>query len=281
MSQPVSRPNIPDQPSTVAYSPSELALFRTYTRETYRSTFGADAPTFDPSRPVKAWFDSTVDLSDPSNVAIYKVLGRDSSGALALRQLIMPATEAASVNLQGAITYPPYAPAPTAATRGGSILNPNYLCTEAEAREILQQIGGDSLIEDSHLAVFPTIYPSDEPRRWWTISWRGKELNAGLLLCNRNSKGIGAPGHWDLSGLEPQWIATITPTGDGDTRPPREMPLRALLPNEKLQAGPMGIAQVVRLDLQAAQAQASGAFTQDDRAMLQKILQLLSARVSS
>jgi CBS domain containing-hemolysin-like protein len=81
--------------------------------------------------------------------------------------------------------------------------------------------------------------------------------------------------------LEPQWIATITPTGDGDTRPPREMPLRALLPNEKLQAGPMGIAQVVRLDLQAAQAQASGAFTQDDRAMLQKILQLVSARVSS
>ena len=115
MSQPVSRPTIPDQPASVAYSPSELALFRTYTRETYRSTFGADAPPFDPSRPVKAWFDSTVDLSDPSNVAIYKVLGRDSSGALALRQLIMPASEAASVNLQGAITYPPYAPAPTAA----------------------------------------------------------------------------------------------------------------------------------------------------------------------
>jgi hypothetical protein len=50
-----------------------------------------------------------------------------------------------------------------------------------------------------------------------------------------------------------------------------------LLPNEQLEPGPMGFGvQVLRTDLQLAAAKASGAFTEEDRAMLTRIFQLLS-----
>ena len=102
MSNPVSQPVIPPQPDQLYYGISKLALFQTFTRDTYLSTFGIQAPPYDPTRVIKSWFDSTVDTSNPSNVALYNVVAQDHNGNWGLQQLVMPAQEAATVNLTGA-----------------------------------------------------------------------------------------------------------------------------------------------------------------------------------
>ena len=68
------------------------------------------------------------------------------------------------------------------------------------------------------------------------------------------------------------WVSDPpAPTGVLDTRPPVPAPVRPLLPNEKLEAGPMGIGvMVVRTDLQSGPKD-SGGFTDSDRATLNKI----------
>jgi hypothetical protein len=160
--------------------------------------------------------------------------------------------------------------------RGTSTINPNYLSLESEAHALLLEIGGDGITEDGGGAVFPYIYPPEEPRRAWNILFHGRPVNAGLLLLNRHAKGVGAPGHWDLSKEEPLWISDPSaPTGVDDPRPPRDVPVRDLLPNEKFQAGLMGVG-VVRTDLKQTTAEASGQFTAEDRTTLRLIYQVVS-----
>jgi hypothetical protein len=103
-----------------------------------------------------------------------------------------------------------------------------------------------------------------------------KPTSVGALLLNRNANGMGSPGAWDSSGSEPVWIAAPqAPTGLTDVRLPRPLPLRDLLPNEKLQTGLMG-ASVVRTDLQQQANEQNGQFTPDDRATLQAIYRIVS-----
>jgi hypothetical protein len=124
--------------------------------------------------------------------------------------------------------------------------------------------------------VFPVIYPPSELRRAWDIVFKGSPLNVGMLLAQKYAKGIGAPGHWDTSGSDAVWVSDPpAPTGLDDTRPPRPMPMRDLLPNEVFKAGLMGVG-ISRTDLQAAVDQANGEFTADDRATLQQIYQILN-----
>src|SRR5437660_1565179 len=108
MGMPVSRPTIPAQPNLLAYGVAELALFTSHARDSYRAAFGVQAPAWDPSRVRKTWFDSTVDASDASNVAVYKIFAPDANGIWGFRQMVMPAWEAATVNLPGAVMYPAY-----------------------------------------------------------------------------------------------------------------------------------------------------------------------------
>lgn len=278
MSTPVSRPVIPAQPNQLAYGTQQLALFRIYTRESYLAEFGVQAPAWDPARLRKTWFDTTVDTSDPANVAVYRILAPDQSGNWGPRQMVIPASEAATVNLPGTLTYPAYTVAPTQATSGGSAINPNYLSLEADARALMETLGGSGLVAEMGNAMFPIVYPASEPRRVWDFLVNGILVNAGALLLAQNANGAGAPGHWDASRGEPAWVAdTVAPTGTGDTRPPREMPVRDLLPNEKLQAGLMGVS-VIRTDLQQQQDEAAGQFTADDRATLQQIYQIVNRR---
>jgi hypothetical protein len=277
MSTPISQPAIPAQPLSLAYGIQDLALLKTYSRDSYLAAFGVQAPAWDPSRVRKTWFDSTVDASDPSNVAVYKVIAPDSTGTWAVRQLVMPASEAAAVNLPGLVTYPPYAVAPTQATRGGSSINPNYLSLESDARAMMALFGGANLYDEGNGGMFPIVYPANEPRRAWDFMFKGTAVNVGALLMRLNANGVGAPGTWDASGAEPVWIPAPTPPdGVNDMRPPRPVPVRALLPNEKLQAGLMGVS-VVRTDLQQQSDEAAGQFTPDDRATLQQIYRMLSA----
>jgi hypothetical protein len=276
MSNPASQPVIPPQPNLIAYGVQDLALFKTYTRDRYRAAFGVEAPLWNPARLRKTWFDSTVDTSSSDNVAVYKIAAQDPIIGWTMKQMVIPAQEAATVNLPGAIVYPAYNVAPTDATRGGSQINPNYLSLESEARALMAIVGGTDLVQDGNTAVFPVVYPADEPRRMWAIIYKGRPVNVGNLLLNINSKGVGAPGKWDSSSSEPVWVpASDPPTGLDDTRPPREMPVRDLLPNEKFQMGLMGVS-IIRTDLAQQQAQQDGQFTPDDRATLQQIYQIVS-----
>jgi len=276
MINPVSQPVVPAQPGTEFYGVQDLALFKSYSRESYRAAFGLEAPAYDPARRGKNWFDSTVDISDPDNVAVYRIVGQDKSGHGLLRQIVMPAHEAAAVNLSGAIQYPPYIVTPTRATRGGSSLNAIYFSLESDARALMKELGGDTLQQED-LASFPTAYPSEELRRSWVFQVRGTPVNAGALLLGRNAQGVGAPGHWDVSAAEPVWVPDRPgPTGTDDMRPPREMPVRDLLPNEEFFLGLMGILGIVRTDLQKSANEASGQFTPDDRAMLRLMYQAIN-----
>ena len=268
---PVSLPVVPSQPNHELYTVQELTLFKQYSRESYRATFGVESAAYNPARVLKNWFDSTVDVSDPGNVAVYRIVAQDQNGNGIVRQMVMPAQEAATVNLSGAIQYAPYVVAPTLATRGGSSLNPIYLSLESDARAVMTELGGSNLqLED--LPSFPASYPSDEARRQWYFLVQGQPNNVGALLLNRNAQGVGSPGHWDVSSGQPVWVSDPAgPTGENDSRPPRQMPVRDLLPNERLYTGLMGILGVVRTDLQKNADEASGEFTPDDRAMLRMI----------
>jgi hypothetical protein len=267
----VSPPVVPAQLNTEFYNILDLALFKAYSRDSYLAAFGVEAAAYDPTRVRKSWFDSTVDVSDPSNVAVYRVVAQDQNGNGILRQMVMPAQEAATINLPGAIRYPPYVVAPTLATRGGSTLNAIYLSLESDAQELMTQLGGTGL-QQEELPSYPASYPSDEPRRQWYFLAQGQPVNVGALLFTRNAQGVGAPGHWDVSSPQPVWVPDLpAPTGEDDTRPPRSMPVRDLLPNEQLYTGMMGILGVVRTDLKETADEASGVFTPDDRAMLRMI----------
>ena len=268
---PVSQPVVPAQPSTEFYNIQDLALFKAYSRDSYRAAFGVEAPAYDPARVLKSWFDSTVDVSDPGNVAVYRVVAQDQNGNGILQQMVMPAQEAATVNLSGAIQYAAYVVAPTLATRGGSVMNPIYLSLQSDAQALMTELGGANLQQED-LPSFPATYPSDELRRPWYFLVQGQSVNVGALLLTRNAKGVGAPGHWDVSSPQPVWVPDPpAPTGEDDARPPRAMPVRDLLPNEQLYTGMMGILGVVRTDLQKTADEASGQFTADDRAMLRMI----------
>lgn len=268
--QPISLPAIPTQPNAEYYGFDSIALFKNYSRETYRATFGIEAPAFDSSRPPKFWFDSSADTSHPENVSVYKVAARDGKGNWTIRQMVIPSAEAAAVNLKGSVRYDTYVVAPTYATRGDAPINPNYLSWESDARALMAEVGGTGLIEEQ-LAMFPVHYPDDERRRIWNIVFRGFGVNAGLLFLNKNAKGIGYPGRWDLSKIEPEWVPDPpAPTGVDDSRTPREVPVRDLLPNEAIQVGLMGVG-IVRTDFREQSMRANGQFTAEDRTMLRAI----------
>jgi hypothetical protein len=274
---PVSRPAVQPQPASVSYGVQLLWLFKSYSRETYAKEFGTQAPPFNPEYRVKTWFDSTVDLNDPEALVSYRTVAQDKAGNWSFRSVSMTAKEAASVNLPGDFEYPAYVVEPTRASRGGSPLNPEYLSTREQAEELLAQIGTGVIVDDGQTPVYPAMFPVDEPRRMWAISINGLNHNAGLLLKMQNEAGVGRPGHWQMSGADPIWIPQQTgPNGKDDTRPPREMPMRELFANEKLQPGMFGIS-VARTDLAPA-ADGMG-FTAADRKTLHEILDLLQSRV--
>lgn len=277
--KPISQPAAQAQPAQVSYGVDSLALFPSYTRDSYRAAFGGEAPPWDPSRRSKTWFDSTVDVSNPRAGVTYTVVGQDADGRWRLGPLTLPAGEAATVNLPGAVVYPPYVVRPTNATRGGAPVSPLYLSLESEARALMLELGATGLLDEGINAFAPVFYPADEPRRMWAlIGSGGQQNNAGGLLRMKNATGVGAPGHWRNTAGNVAWIADpAAPSGFDDPRPQVEMPVRSLLPNEELRPGVMGFGVLVyRTDLEQERAMRNGAFTQEDRKKLEEILRIVS-----
>lgn len=278
--EPLSRPVVPPQPDQAQYGVGELALFKVYSRDSFLHVFGEQAASFDPQRKIKAWFDTSVDLSDPDGLVVYKVAAQDKSGTWVLRQVGMPAREAATVNLPGMLQYPMYSVAATHATRGGAPINPDYLSLQSEAIALSTAIGGDGIVDDGVTTVFSAEFPPDEPRRMWAVMFRARSFNAGLLLKSRRASGVGAPGHWDVVTGEPVWVSDVaTGSPAAGTQAVWELPCRDLLGNERLQTGLFGPA-VVRTDKQAEAELNSGKFLPSDRQVLQHILEALQTRSS-
>jgi hypothetical protein len=150
------------------------------------------------------------------------------------------------------------------------------LSLESDARALLGELGLASvpLVDEGVGTVFPINY-ADDPRRVWNFVYRGVGYNVGTLLASKNRNGVGAPGLWTVADTI-EWVpAPAAPTGAGDQRPPRDMPVRDLLANEKIGMTLMG-PTVLRTDRQQAAAEASGQFTENDRAMLREILRRVS-----
>lgn len=197
MTIPHSEPVIPSQPAQPSYGFSELALFKNYTRESFRAAFGAQAPAFDPARLIKTWFDSTADTSDGANVAVYKVVSSDARGQWGIRQLVIPAREAAALNLPGVVCYPVYVIAPTKAARGVVTgIWPVTLSLLAEAQPLLAELGltGVELKDEGAGSSLPVFY-GDDPLRQWFFAYKGSTYGIGELLASKHRNGIGAPGH--------------------------------------------------------------------------------------
>lgn len=277
--KPISQPAAQAQPDQISYGVDSLALFETYTRDSYRAAFGMEAPPWDPSRPAKAWFDSTANAVSAGHTVTYQAVARDANGNWALQPMTLPAADAAAVNFPQSIVYPPYVILPTSATRGGAPVNPVYLSLESEARALMAALGGTEIVDQGVNVFAPVLYPPDELRRMWVILGSGgQQNNAGGLLQMRNAAGVGAPGQWQNSAGDPVWVPDPpAPTGMDDPRPPVDMPVRDLLPNEELRPGLMGFGVLVyRTDLELEQAMRNGAFTADDRKMLEAIYQAVS-----
>jgi len=196
--------------------------------------------------------------------------------------MVLPAVEAAAINLPGSLRYPSYVVPPTNAVRTGpgglapQPVNADYLSLHADALDIMFQIGGSGVSEEpAMVGGFAISYPADEPRRMWQVAFHDRQVNAGLLVKNRNANGVGSPGKWDLTHQEPVWVPDpVAATAPADGRTWRDVPVRDLLPNEALQATLMGIG-VVRTDRRLESNKQTGQFTPEDRALLQAIHQAL------
>jgi hypothetical protein len=274
---PTSRPTTPAQPGLDSYGFGELALFKSYTRDTYQADFGSQAPAYDANRVIKTWFDTTVDASDPDNVSTYKVF-QEVNGQWLVKQLVLPSGEAAAVNLPGAVEYPKYVVAPTNAT---FVSDPIQLSLRSDGESLLIEIGlsGVELVDEADAMQYYKVDYRDDPRRLWSFFYKGGTYNVGSLLANRHHYGVGWPGHWEV-GSTIRWVADPpAPTGLDDRRQPRPMPVRDLLANEKIDVDLFSGPRILRTDRQQAKAESSGQFLETDRALLREILRLVQPKV--
>ena len=263
-----SVPQAKPQPNTQTYGIEQLALFNVYNRDSYFKVLGVQATPFHTAKPVKYWFDTSV----TGAAATYTVLDVNNPQQPTFKTISLTADDARTVNLPGVYNYPSYVVAPTqceTAFPPGPI-DPITLSTKAQADALNAEIQGEGAFELS-----AAVCPPNEARRQFVIRKNGLDLNAGLLLSRKNSFGVGAPGVWDFSGLEPAWNKTIPDTGSTATNVLRT-PVRRLLPNEKF-APTMFNVQIARTDMQGP-ANNTGSFSDADRALLKKIADKLGVQ---
>jgi hypothetical protein len=277
-------PQIPAQPSQAIYGAAALDLFPVLSRATFDATSPVPAPACDPTKPLKAWYDTTA-----QGTATYNTITLNSAGAPVVQQFSMTAAQAASVNLPGSETFPPYVE-PSAGGISSTFFgqpsgspNADYLSTPAQASALLAALGGSAVLQEAPNAGVAWLWPANETRRFFDVVVNGMSFNAGLLLKYEWYKnGVGAPGTWDLSQLAmagPVFNPTSYPDCSGVTASV-PVPVRALLPNEQLTYAPFSGIQITRTDLASGAASAptsASGFTAADRALLNQILQLLEA----
>lgn len=254
----VSKPVVPEQPGVALYPPDKLELFPRLTRATYQEQYGTAPAAWDKSRRIKRWFDTSVlenFSGDPENeVVAYDVF--DAKSETGTRRMVLTVAEASTPNLPGKMVYPKYVVAPTPAlivtpvtgeTQG---LNSNTICAYREAVALAAELGlGPDAVRESALGGLFRVEWNGEERRAWVIAWRGENLQVSLLLKLKYANGVGAPGRWNLDATSPTWMSEAQETGEQDTRPEVPIPVRKLLPGEKVASGFGGLMMIQREDL--------------------------------
>lgn len=257
-------PDASKQPAEATYPVEKLYLFKRFTRATYLVETKSQAPTWDPAKRIKRWFDPNALGVSPETVMTYKVVGLDLKGNPVINSLTMTAKEACSVNLPGVMSFPKYVPMPTNAVMycsatndwpaGNSAVNVDLLCLKEEAEALASEIGGTKVLENEFFGGPCTINWADEKRRNWLVEWNGDNLQASALLKAKYMNGVGAPGKWILDRVAtPVWQPEyIKDAGMQDPRPEILNPIRNLYPNEKLVSGFGGVVSVMNTSLASA-----------------------------
>lgn len=262
---PISIPSAPPQPNQPVYGMDALALFQRYTRDSYRAKFGVEAPAWDSTRGKKDWFDSTAIGNKSYTVA----------GVSSLLSLSLLSAEASTVNLPGLPAFEKWNPAPVTAPRadGSAFVNNLLVSTKAQADALAAELGGTNVMEQADFPGALITWPAGEERRIYvfTIPGLAFPVNVGEKLAMKYAKGIGWPGQW--TGLDPTWQPGVLNDGissGANTLPAVAMPLRSLLPNEKIGTSALSMV-ITRTDLASPTSPAGGSFTDADRVTLQHI----------
>lgn len=232
----ITTPVNPPQPADPFYPGSVLNILPTYTRASYATAQGSDAPTGDITRKPKYWADSTVGAS-PLVTVEYRYFDTSTPGPAIVKTMSMSAAEASEFNIPGLQTYPKYIVASTQATSLGAPVNPNSLSTLAQADAIAVQWGLDPTnAVAQNLGTYS--WPENEQRRVYEIMLNGTQYNVGELLIELYNYGIGVPGMWVMNVPPggPQWVL-MPPTSQNFTAAPWPNPIRKLLANEGIAAG--------------------------------------------
>lgn len=220
-------------------------LFR-FPRLANRSDYPVAPPPFDASKPPKYWRDNTLDGMAPDAIVTYSRLPNPGE-SLVMRTFQMSVADAIAVNVPGQSVYPPYVPSTsTTATislpgQAPQLVNPEYLCSAANATRIMREIGGSEIEIENTWGGGAVINYGSGTDRVWTIVRNSARLNAGLLLASQYARGIGAPGHWDLSLVEPAWVSEVqTPGQTTNNLPEVDVPVLPLPTGTKLIRAGMG-----------------------------------------
>jgi hypothetical protein len=270
----------PPQPNEARYGIERLFPCPRLTRAIHLQTFGEEAPSYDPTRRIKRWV-----LPVPSDCKTpdrsMRLVDVWDPTLKEISQIAMTVAEAAQPNLPGAVSYPKYMPTETTAARmvgsnGAQGINGTALADPAAAAAIAGEINRDLGIQVSVQKVsdpwpWVIVWGSETRRNLTLVTASGQSWDAATLLGQRFAAGIGAPGRWVQGGAGVTFVPDTPQTGEMDLRPEIPMACRPLLPNERLEVSPFGVA-VVRTDLTQDQpAPGTGSLTAAQDAILNKV----------
>lgn len=286
-------PVVPRQPDAVAYGVDSLWLFPRLTRtgsdggttRNYQNLFGEQAPPWDqnlmfgtPEKPlgsIKRWFDSTLGAED--EMVTYQSFDYKNR---VMVPFSMTRAQARLVNLPGLYNYPKWQPAAsTALIVGPGELIPqpvqgNQIISKEDAIMIEKLLGGtDKDIQDGSMTGVFHIVWNIETRRNWLVRYRGDAwLQASLLLADMYAKGVGWPGHFDVSNRDQAvWIPDVMDVAAMDMRPEVPMPCRAFLDDEEMRQNMPGVWSVERKELTPDAKGAGGSLNASTQQQLDRI----------
>jgi hypothetical protein len=259
----VSKPVVPVQPKEARYGIDKLYLTQVLTREKYFEIYGEEAPFYDPSRKPKRWFFTDVleGSVDPDNELVQFQVWDPNKRAIV--PLVMTKREASLPNLTGVVKFREYKNSETTTAKmygptgeggdGYSPINGAVLADPKLVDLVVKEIQKDTGVQfDVELSPDPWpwkyVYGS-ETRRNLNLVRESEQYSAAYILQQRFKNGLGHPGKWLIEkGVGPVFEPAVIPSGSGDSRPEVPVPVRPLLPNERIDTNPFG-SVVTRTDM--------------------------------
>lgn len=290
----IFKPVTPAQPDKAQYTGEALQLSPRLTRPIYEKMFGEQPPPYDPAKRIKRWFftDVLTGSTDQSNAMVEFQTFNDKTGKF--ETIAMTNQEAATPNLPGTYVYEKWVNPPetaaklqvinglgnvqTAGQNGEAFIDKMIL--DAVVGEAAKQLGiAISTAESVVLSPFYIVYGAETRRKMNVILPSGEKLDGADFVKKRFAEGVFAPGKWSLnSANQPVFTADVPVTGEQDVRPEIPIPVRSLLPNEKVEsrldfaAGLLYcIARADVSDPAPTSAPASGGLTAEQVAALNRI----------